>query len=113
VSKNLGHRTRTGVANADNPVSASGWTVTFDPAYVGIQVPFEIYHIAVKGPTSSQFQVFIDTTFYDISNRGDVNSWDGSQPIHVQPGQTVYFHYNTASSPAPVVSIFCREVSPI
>lgn len=113
MGKSLGKRTQTGQVAADNPYLAGGWAVTFKPETFGIRVPFEIYHIAVKGPAYSGFQVFQDTTFYDIASRGDINSWDPSQPMQLDPATTLYFYFNSAAAPAPTISVFCRETSPI
>lgn len=113
MAKQLGKRTQTGRLTTANPYLAGGWAVTFDPTIFGIRVPFEIFHIAVRGPAYSSFQVFQDTTFYDIVSRGDINSWDPSQPMVCDPGMTVFFYFNSTSTPAPVISVFCRETSPI
>lgn len=109
----LGKLTLAGAPDADNPVQAGGWTIAFTPAAIGIRVNAEVYHIAVQGPPSSQFQVYIDTTFYDNVVRGDINSWDPSQPMFVRPGDTVFLHYNTAGGSAPKATLFFRETSPI
>lgn len=106
---NLGNRQATGKLDANNKVLAGGWTVQFTPQDLNIQQHFEIYHIAVRGPVGSTFQVYQDTTFYDAVPRGDLNSWDPSQPMHVQPGRTLYFYYDSVLSPAPQITIYCRE----
>ena len=109
----LGKLPKTGELDANNPVLAGGWTIKFDPADIGIRVQAEVYHMAVTGPENSQFQVWIDTTFYDNVVRGDVNSWDPSQPMHVRPGDTIFFYYNVATLPAPKATLFFRGVSPL
>lgn len=96
-----------------NPVTPGGWVVEFDPATIGIRVDAEVYHMAVQGPPSSQFQVYLDTTFYDNVVRGDVNSWDPSQPMLVRPGTSIYLYYNTGAGNAPRATLFFREVSPL
>lgn len=106
---NLGNRQAAGVLDPSNPVTAGAWTVQFTPQVLNIQQHFEVYHIAVRGPLGSTFQIFQDTTFYDAVARGDLNSWDPSQPMHVQPGRTIYFYYSVTTSPAPQVTIYCRE----
>lgn len=106
---NLGSRQATGVVDPSNPVTAGGWTVAFTPQVLNIPQHFEVYHIAVKGPVGSNFQVYQDTSFYDAVPRGDLNSWDPAQPMHVQPGRTLYFYYSSAVAPAPLVTIYCRE----
>ena len=106
---NLGSREATGKLDPNNPVTPGAWTVAFTPQILNIGQHFEVYHIAVKGPTASTFQVYQDTSFYDAVPRGDLNSWDPSQPMHVQPGRTLYFYFNVTTPPAPVISIYCRE----
>lgn len=110
---NLGQRSKQGTVDQDNPFLSGGWAVSFSPADLTIQTQFEVYHVAISGPSGSRFQVFIDTTFYDYVARGDINSWDPSQPMHVRPGQTIHFYWNTSAGTAPRVSIFCREPSPV
>jgi hypothetical protein len=110
---NLGKRTKTGKVDSSNPVLAGGWTVKFEPADLAVRVSAEIYHAAVKGPTSSRFQMFVNDTFYGNVARGDINDLDPTQCIRVEPGDSIFFYYNTASAPAPTVSIFLREPSPI
>lgn len=101
-----------GVVNLVNPLGAGLWTVAFTPQNLNITVPFEVYHAAVSGPSNSNFQVFIENTFYDYAVRGDINSWDPAQPMAMNPGQTLYYYWNTGSGSAPNVTIFCRERSP-
>lgn len=110
---NLGYRSQTGKADPSNPLGANFWTVTFDPAYLAVRVDAEVYHMAVSGPAASSFQVYLDTAFYDYVSRGDINSWDPSQPLHIRPGQSMYFYWNTNASPAPKVSMFLRTASPL
>jgi hypothetical protein len=107
----LGPRSAMGLTNLVNPLGAGFWTVAFTPAVFSISVPFEVYHAAVSGPANSNFQVWIDSTFYDYAVRGDINSWDPAQPMVIQPGNTLYYYWNTASSPTPNVTVFCRETS--
>lgn len=108
---NLGQRRANGAADNSNPLGAGNWTVTFDQSVLGIQIPFEVYHIAISGPSGSAMQVYLDTEFYSYTSRGDINEWDPSQPMHVRPGQTIYFYWNSSITPIPVVSLFCREPS--
>lgn len=106
----LGSRQATGFADPDNRLGAGQWTVRFDPGVFDIPIDFEIYHIALMGPPASTFQVFIDSVFYDNVAHGDVNSWDPNQPMFVHSGSTVFFYFSTAASPAPLITVFCREV---
>lgn len=106
---NLGPRTAMGKTDPQNPLFAGGWTVAFPPADLGIRVPFEVYHAALAGPAASNFQVFLDGTFYSYAPRGDINEWDPTQAMHVSPGQTINFYWNVNTGTAPKVTIFCRE----
>lgn len=109
----LGKLTQKAETDDENPVSSGGWVIRFDPAAIGIRIDSEVYHIAVKGPTGSTFEVWVDTTFYDIVARGDKNSWDPSQPMHIQSGSTIFFYYDTSAGTAPKATLFFREPSPI
>jgi len=115
VSRYLGARTKRGALLAANPYLAGGWAVQFTPQDLRIQQLFEIFHIAVQGPNqpSCNLQVWLDTTFYSTTPRGDINDYDPNHPIPVRPGQTVNFYWNTTTNPAPTVSIWCQEPSVI
>lgn len=107
---NLGFRDADGFVDANNPLGAGFWTVRFDQGNLRIPIDFEIYHIAVKGPPGSTFQVFINTTFYDNVPHGDVNSWDPNQPMYVHTGSELFFYYSTsAGTTAPHITLSCRE----
>lgn len=105
----LGSRQQTGVPDPNNKLGTGNWTVAFRPADFQIQNDFEINHIAVMGPIGSQFQIWIDSEFYDYVAHGDVNSWDPSNPMYLQPGRTVYFYYSVNTPPAPFITVRCRE----
>lgn len=109
---NLGRSTRRGALDTANPVLAGGWTIKWDPANLP-RMECEAYHAAVKGPTASTFQVYVDTTFYGNVARGDINDWDPVQPLHIPTGSTVYYYYDTASGSAPEATLFFRTVSPL
>lgn len=113
MSLDLGTRIARGTADPSNPQGAGFWTVSFTPRVLAIPMDFEVYHIALKGPIGSQFQIFLDSSFYDNVIRGDVNSWDPNQAMYVRRGQTIFFYWNTAAAPAPNVTIFCRQTSAI
>lgn len=105
----VGNVQATGVADPNNRLLAGGWTVTFDPNVTGWHNAVEVFHIAVQGPLVSLFHVYLNTTFYDAVFGGGANSWDPSQPLFMPIGSTLYFYYNTVTTPAPVISIFGRE----
>jgi hypothetical protein len=108
---NLGSRQVIGTHDPSNVLGAGNWTCAFTPQVFNIFNPFEIYHITVKGPSGSTFQEYVDTTFYDNVVHGDINSWDPSQPLFMLPGSTLFFYYSMSVGPAPLVTIFCRDVT--
>lgn len=113
---NLGFRKKEGVKLTSNPFLAGGWAVQFTPEDVSIQESqFEISHIAVQGPANPgcSLQLWLDTIFYSATVRGDINDYDPNQPIPVRSGQTISFYWNTTVNPAPIVTIFLRQPSPI
>lgn len=109
----LGFRSKKGALLPTNPFLAGGWAVQFTPDDLRIRQQFEIFHIAVQGPAlpSCNLQLWLDTTFYSTTPRGDINDYDPNQPIPVRPGQTINFYWDTTVTPAPIVSIFCQEPS--
>lgn len=109
----LGPVAKNGLHDTQNPLGSGNWTVTFTPQDLATQQHTQIHHIAISGPPGSSFQVYIDTTFYDYVARGDVNSWDPSQTMPVQAGQTLYFYWNSAVTPAPKVTVFRQLTSGI
>jgi hypothetical protein len=111
----LGSRRAEGALSADNPYFAGGWAVAFTPAVHAIREPFEVFHIAVQGPAlpSCNLQVWLDTSFYSATVRGDINDYDPNQAIPVAPGQTLFLYWDTTTGPRPVVSIYCRQPSPL
>lgn len=104
----LGSRAKTGVHDPANPLGAGNWTVTFAPADLAL-VHAHIHHIAISGPQGSSFQLYLDTTFFDYVARGDINSWDPSQMMPINPGQTMFFYWNSAANPAPKVTVFLQQ----
>lgn len=103
----LGSRAGLGVLSATNRNVAGSWVVTFPPN----ELPpddFEIYHIALRGPTGNLL-VYIDDTFYSAASRTDVNEYDPKQAMFVRRGQTVSFHLSSAALPRPQVWIYMRQ----
>lgn len=95
-------------------VNTGKWTVTFDPATIGISHPlFECYHIVISGPPGSAFQIYIGNKFWDNVTPGDVNSWDPNQPMKLQNGDYVFFYWNTGSGSPPTVTMYFQEPSPL
>ena len=115
MSKYLGFRQATGRLSTDgqNPFGNGRWVATFDPKLFAVSTnAFEVFHIALTGPLGSQLQVWVDRTFYEITQHGDVNSWDPNHPLHMNGGQTLYFYWNLGTTPTPFVTVWLQEVSP-
>lgn len=106
----LGARYATGAVTSMG-TNSGNWTVTFPPDVINCNTPyFEIYHIVIQGAPSSTFTVYIDNYQWDTSQQGYLNSWDPSQPMPLQPGQTLYFYWSdpdTDNTP-PSVTIWLR-----
>lgn len=111
MSTYLGSRQATGVIDntGQNPYGNGFWCCTFDSkVFAASANAFEIYHIALKGPSGSKLEVWVDRTFYDTTPHGDVNSWDPNETLHLMGGQTLYFYWNSANAPAPMVTVWLR-----
>lgn len=104
----LGHRTESGSLDSNNKVFAGGWTVSFTPDIIASPDPCECYHIALRGPSASYLEVWLDETFYSNVARGDKNDFDAVQPIRITPGTTMFFYWSIDGSTRPTVSIFLR-----
>lgn len=107
----LGNRDAKGFADPANPVIAGGWTCRFDPKDLPAD-QFEVYHIALIGPGGKVY-TYIDTAFYSVTPRGDVNEYDPKQAMKVRPGQTIFFYWNNAIAMAapyttPQIWIYLR-----
>jgi len=107
----LGARMVTGAADATgrNP---GNWTVTFDPNTINVNVAhFELYKLIVKGAAASAtFDVYVNVNQWDTAVYAVHNSWDPTQPLLLNPGDTVYFFYSSASSDGnkPVITAWFR-----
>lgn len=106
--RSLGKLRQRGELDANNPVFAGGWRVTFGIADTP-KVPFEIWHAAIQGPPNSTFQVYLDDVFFGNVVRGDINDLDPFQPILVEPDTNIYFYWSTANAPQPVATAFFRR----
>lgn len=113
----LGPRSKKAFLNPDNPIGASLWSAVFSPGDLNIQIPFEVYHGMLVGPDPSQVLVYLDGILIDFFANGNIGVYDPSTPMYVRPGQTIYYHWDSAVvTPAiggpPNISIWCREPSP-
>lgn len=111
----LGSRDATGALSMAtsvnlNPFGTGLWTAVFDPKLLAFSAGLvECYHIALKGPSGSSLQLYIDNTFYDTTPRGDINSYDPQHPLILRGGNSLVFHWNTSTTPAPFVTTWWRE----
>jgi hypothetical protein len=112
---NLGYRLadiQNGRVAPDNQGQNPGkWTVTFDPQWVNVTVPyFEVYKIVVTGAKGSQFITYIDTAQWDAPQRGDSNVWDPQNALPMTPGTYLYFYWSDEATDGhpPTVTIWMR-----
>lgn len=114
ATQNLGSRTSPPAVTSNdntNPYGNGFWAVTFDPATLGQGAnDFEIYHMSLMGPTGSSVSVYVNQTFYDVTVRGDSNSWDANQALYMRGGQSLIFYWNSAGTPHPKVTVWLRSV---
>lgn len=79
--------------------NAGKYTTVYSPKELGVNIPyFEVYHIAVSGPPGASFTVYLNNHFWDSVAYGVQNGWDPSQPMILEPGDTVYLYWNTATT---------------
>ena len=95
----LGARTVNGAADTTG-VNPGNWTIQFTPQVNNVNVPaFELYKLVVKGAAqTATFDVYVNTNQWDTAVYATHNSWDPQQPLLLNPGDTVYFYYSSASS---------------
>lgn len=110
----LGSRPVTAVADTTG-LNPGNYTAALDDSVIGSTVPqFEMYHMYIEAPTqtgvATTAKVLLNTQFWDATLIGQLNSWDPSQPMLVQPGDTIYVMFNvpTGTTPAPVVTCWFR-----
>lgn len=114
MPRKLGSRQASGIIDNSgyNPYGNGFWCVTFDPRIFAMSSnAFEIYHIALKGPSGSMLEVWIDRTFYETTPRGDVNSWDPNNAMELTGGSTVYFYWNSSATPAPLITVWLQSTA--
>jgi hypothetical protein len=102
----LGSRQGIGELSAANKNVPGAWVVTFKTQDL-YPIDFEIYHIAMRGPTGNLL-VYIDESFYSAAPRTDVNEYDPKQPMFVRRGQEVSFHLSSVNEPVPQIWIYAR-----
>ena len=106
------------VASQNNLYVPGAYVVTMGPQQMGVSNgvgAFECYHIAIKGPVGSNFQVYVGNKFYDYVDRGDINSWDPANTMKLISGNTVYFYWSAKppAAPVPVVTMYFQEATPL
>jgi hypothetical protein len=116
MARTLGFRTAVmAIDNTGrNPYGNGFWVGTIDPKTWSLGAnQFEVYHIAVRGPSGSTLELWVDTMFYSTTVRGDLNEWDPKQTLHMTGGQTLYFFWNLAGATTPLANVWIREPNPI
>jgi hypothetical protein len=78
-------------------LNPGNWTIVIDPAIINISTQiqyFEVFKMIVHGAGGSTFDVYVDNLIWDTAVYGQQNSWDPTQPLKMQQGQTLYFMYS-------------------
>ena len=105
----LGSVRAVGRLSAANRFVAGSWVVTF-PTQGLPPIDYVVYHIAMRGGPTGGFLVYIDEAFYSAADRSDLNEYDPKQPMFVRRGQTVSFHYKSATAALqPQVWMYLRQ----
>lgn len=122
----LGYRTTTGVKDGANGTQVNpylpgtGWDVLVTPDIFNTkETEFEVYQIALDGPVGSSLLVAVDGHPFNYVNQGWSNSYDPSQPLLLNAGNTLQFcwnfafasgPYNKTSNILPTVTVYLRRV---
>lgn len=92
-----------------NPYGVGNYSALFTPQVLAFSANLvQCYHIALTGPAGSELRVYIDNSFYEVTERGDLNSYDPSNPLLLRGGQTLAFHWNTGTGTAPFVTTWWK-----
>lgn len=111
----LGARPVTATADSTG-LNPGNWTAVLPADIINISVPvFEMYHMFISAPTlgvgqQSNARVRWNQYFWDATLVAQLNSWDPSQPMLLQPGDeiSVLFNVPTTSNPAPMITCYFR-----
>jgi hypothetical protein len=103
-------------ARADTTgLNTGNWTAVLDGQVITSTVPvFELYHIYLTAPTltgaPTTATVMLNLMHWDITLIGQANSWDPSQPMLLQPGDTLFVMFNVpvTTTPPPTVTGWFR-----
>ena len=102
----LGHLPRNGVLNAQNPVTAGAWTVTY-PLDLLPHEDFEVWHGFARGPGGTA-ETWLDDVPYGVLQNGIKNEYAPSIPMFVKAGRVIYVHWSIATGTTPTVVLFFR-----
>jgi hypothetical protein len=115
AKRDLGKRDTVGAAapaldsSGLNPYGSGFWVSRFDPQVLP-RVPFEIYRIALRGPSGIQMQLYVDTSFATGTLLGSLNQFTAGagEEIPVDSGSSIILFWNAATAPAPFASLYFR-----
>lgn len=112
----LGSRPVTAVADTTG-LNPGKFTAVVDQSVINSTVSvIEMYHMYIEAPTltgqATTAKVLLNTQFWDATLIGQLNSWDPSQPMLIQPGDTIYVLFNVpiSTTPAPIVTCWFRFI---
>lgn len=96
-------------------LNPGNWTAVLNDTIINVTVSeYEMYHMYIKSPllvgVQTTAQVLLNNYFWDATLVGQLNSWDPSQPMLMQPGDVLYVLFNVpvATTPAPTVTCWFR-----
>jgi hypothetical protein len=100
----------TGVLDPFNRFLLGGWTASATPDKLNSKVgQAEVYQITVMGgPVGSSFLLYRNNQLWNTVAQGWNNNWDPFNPLYIRQGDSLFFYWNSAALPAPVVSIWMR-----
>lgn len=95
----LGSRVMQGALDTSGQ-NAGNWTIAFGPSTLNINVPsFECYHlVSIGAALNATFNVYVNNNLWDVSVYARQSSWDPSQPMVLQPGDTLSFYFSTVAT---------------
>jgi hypothetical protein len=102
-----------GKLDSGNLFVPGAYTVTMDPPAMNVSGgvgAFECYRIVLDGPVGSSLWIYKGVIPYDYVENGWRNSWDPSNPLKLNSGDTVKLYWNVSSgTPTPIVTMYFQE----
>lgn len=100
-------------ATADTTgLNTGNYTASLSDQVIGASVPrFEMYHMFISAPTltgiATTATVLVNRQYWDATLIGQLNSWDPSQPMLLQPGDEIDVLFNVPTTNTTVPTVTC------